>query len=39
MELKGIHHVSAMTAKAPQNLDFYTKILGMRLLKKNGESG
>lgn len=34
MELKGIHHVSAMTAKAPENFDFYTKVLGMRLVKK-----
>ncbi len=34
MELKGIHHVSAMTAKAVQNKDFYTKTLGMRLVKK-----
>jgi glyoxalase family protein len=34
MELKGIHHVSALTAKAPLNLDFYTNVLGMRLVKK-----
>ncbi|GGH83863.1 glyoxalase family protein [Pullulanibacillus pueri] len=34
MELKGIHHVSAMTANAAKNFDFYTKILGMRLIKK-----
>lgn len=34
MELKGIHHVSAMTADAPLNLEFYTKKLGMRLVKK-----
>lgn len=34
MELKGIHHVSALTAKAPENYHFYTKILGMRLIKK-----
>lgn len=34
MELKGIHHVSAMTANASQNLDFYTNTLGMRLVKK-----
>lgn len=34
MELKGIHHISALTAKAPENFDFYTKILGLRLVKK-----
>lgn len=34
MELKGIHHVSALTAKAPENVDFYTKALGLRLVKK-----
>lgn len=32
--LKGIHHVSALTANAQENLYFYTKILGMRLVKK-----
>lgn len=34
MELKGIHHVSAITANAKQNYDFYTHIMGMRLVKK-----
>ncbi|MED3963640.1 ring-cleaving dioxygenase [Niallia taxi] len=34
MMFKGIHHVSAMTSKAAQNYDFYTKVLGMRLIKK-----
>lgn len=34
MKLKGIHHVSALTADASKNLDFYTKTLGMRLVKK-----
>ncbi|MGN7938316.1 ring-cleaving dioxygenase [Virgibacillus sp. 6R] len=32
--LKGIHHVSALTANAKNNFEFYTKILGMRLVKK-----
>lgn len=32
--LKGQHHVSALTANAKRNYDFYTKILGMRLVKK-----
>lgn len=34
MQLKGIHHVSAITANAQENLHFYTKVLGMRLIKK-----
>jgi len=34
MPLKGIHHISAMTANAKENYDFYTKILGLRLIKK-----
>lgn len=34
MKFKGIHHVSAMTAKAGENYQFYTKILGLRLIKK-----
>ncbi|MGV3489478.1 MAG: ring-cleaving dioxygenase [Tuberibacillus sp.] len=34
MELLGIHHVSALTKNAVKNVDFYTQILGMRLVKK-----
>ncbi|MDN3016881.1 ring-cleaving dioxygenase [Paenibacillus sp. BSR1-1] len=34
MELLGLHHVSIMTGKAEKNYEFYTKILGMRLVKK-----
>ncbi|SFB04966.1 glyoxalase family protein [Lentibacillus halodurans] len=34
MELKGIHHVSAITANAANNYHFYTEVLGMRLVKK-----
>lgn len=34
MELTGLHHVSAMTAQAGQNLEFYTQVMGMRLVKK-----
>lgn len=33
--LKGIHHVSAITARAKKNYEFYTKTLGMRLVKKS----
>jgi len=35
MELAGIHHVSALTADAEKNYDFFTRILGMRLVKKS----
>lgn len=34
MNVKGIHHLSAMTANAKGNYDFYTKVLGLRLIKK-----
>ncbi|BBL78511.1 glyoxalase [Rubrobacter xylanophilus] len=34
MELGGIHHVTAVTADAPGNLEFYTRVLGLRLVKK-----
>ncbi len=29
----GIHHVTAITANAQANLDFYAGVLGMRLVK------
>ncbi len=32
--LHGLHHVTAITARAQVNLDFYTRTLGMRLVKK-----
>ena len=35
MKLAGIHHVSAITADVEKNHDFYTRILGMRLVKKS----
>src|SRR4051812_38487817 len=34
MQLKGIHHLTAVSADAPGNLRFYTQTLGMRLVKK-----
>jgi glyoxalase family protein len=30
----GLHHITAIAGKAQSNLDFYTKILGLRLVKK-----
>jgi glyoxalase family protein len=35
MQLTGIHHVTAVTAKISENLDFYTKVMGLRLVKKS----
>src|SRR6478752_2904269 len=34
MKLTGIHHLTAVTANAKGNHDFYTQALGMRLVKK-----
>ncbi|GGE34962.1 glyoxalase [Agaricicola taiwanensis] len=34
MQLIGIHHLTAVTADAPGNHAFYTKVLGLRLVKK-----
>jgi glyoxalase family protein len=34
MQLGGFHHLTAVTADAPGNHDFYTRILGLRLVKK-----
>jgi glyoxalase family protein len=33
-KLGGLHHVTAITGEARGNLDFYTRLLGMRLVKK-----
>ena len=35
LQLHGLHHVTAVTGDAPANVDFYTRILGMRLVKKS----
>ena len=32
--ITGLHHVTALTSDAQQNLDFYAGILGLRLVKK-----
>jgi glyoxalase family protein len=34
MNLEGIHHVTAITGDAPRNVDFYARVLGLRLVKK-----
>lgn len=34
LQLRGIHHLTAITADAPRNHAFYTTTLGLRLVKK-----
>jgi len=34
MELTGLHHVTAITRTAAENIQFYTETLGLRLVKK-----
>lgn len=34
MKLEGIHHITAITGNAPQNVEFYVGLLGMRMVKK-----
>jgi glyoxalase family protein len=35
MQLNGIHHVTAVSAQIAGNLDFYTRVLGLRLVKRS----
>ncbi len=35
LELTGLHHVSAVTSNIEGNRDFYTRALGMRIVKKS----
>jgi glyoxalase family protein len=35
MKLEGIHHITAITADAQANVDFYVGVLGLRLVKKS----
>ncbi len=32
--MSGIHHVTAISGRAYRNVDFYTRTLGLRLVKK-----
>lgn len=34
MKLEGIHHITAITADAQRNVDFYADLLGLRMVKK-----
>jgi glyoxalase family protein len=35
MQLKGIHHLTAITARVRDNYRFYTQVMGMRLVKRS----
>ncbi|OHE80991.1 MAG: diguanylate cyclase [Verrucomicrobia bacterium RIFCSPLOWO2_12_FULL_64_8] len=34
MHLLGLHHVTAIASNPPRHVDFYTRVLGLRLVKK-----
>src|SRR5216110_2126493 len=34
MKLEGIHHITCITGDAPTNVDFYVRVMGLRLVKK-----
>jgi glyoxalase family protein len=34
MQFEGIHHITAITGDAPRNVDFYARVLGLRMVKK-----
>ena len=34
MKLEGVHHITAITAEAQKNIDFYAGLLGLRMVKK-----
>ena len=35
MQTNGIHHITAVSAQIGRNADFYTRVLGLRLVKKS----
>ena len=34
MKLEGVHHITAITGDAPRNVEFYTGVLGLRMVKR-----
>ena len=34
MKLEGLHHITAITGDAAANVDFYTRVMGLRMVKK-----
>src|SRR5450759_860431 len=35
MKFEGIHHITAITADAPGNVEFYAGVLGLRMVKRS----
>jgi glyoxalase family protein len=35
MQLTGLHHVTAVSGRIAENLEFYTRVLGLRLVKRS----
>jgi glyoxalase family protein len=35
MKLEGTHHITCITGDAPRNVDFYARVMGLRLVKKS----
>jgi glyoxalase family protein len=35
LELTGLHHITAVTGRAAENVAFYTGTIGLRLVKKS----
>src|ERR1700694_3044218 len=33
-QLRGFHHITAITGDAPGNVDFYGRVMGLRMVKK-----
>ena len=33
-QLEGIHHITCITGDAPRNVDFYARVMGLRMVKK-----
>ena len=38
MQLDGIHHITCITANAQENVDFYARVLGLRLVRRRSTS-
>jgi glyoxalase family protein len=34
VKLEGLHHITAITGDAPRNVDFYVRVLGLRMVKR-----
>src|SRR3954462_9865674 len=34
MKLEGIHHITCITGDAPSNVEFYVRVMGLRMVKK-----